>query len=625
MRRGRRRGHARGARADERAGALAAPGRARRHRAERHAPRRAQEPLAGALRALPAEYLVIDVGPGHAISRSTSCSPPTSRSRDRPRAAGDRDDLPLRARRVSPAPARTVARDRLRSAILDRALAEIGVLPPPLELVRKLAKTDKTLAELAWAEAQAMRVQLVVNQTRVRTDLELGAWMSGLVSRHYGVALDELGHIEHDDTVWLTVRRNKPLLVDSPASKSARNIERIARRVLALATSKTERHAAVAAPARGADALRGARRDALGERRGDPPRLQAPARDLRDGRPRHGVAPRRSASSPRPSASSTRRTTRCSIPCAAAPTTSRRSPSRSRRRSRLARRGPRSPPSSSCSRRSCARDRPRHRVHRRAPPQGARVARARARRDQREDEDRARAPAGARGGALRRSAGARLRARLRRRAREVPTPRPGAGPEDVPAPDARGDGSAGQGDRVSASASSARARRVFGALLFVLALVPRALRRRSRGRASRCGTGTTTTSARDASPRGSATRTTASSPAGSSGTRGATTRSATARSSRSSTASSARTTPSPPSPTRFTGASLAVVTWALARYALSPWRARGGGAHRRASSGAHPLRGARDDRAARRAADARRVLGRRARPPAARGASSPAR
>src|ERR1700684_3376545 len=84
-----------------------------------------------------------------------------------------------------------------------------------------------------------MRVQLVVNQTRVRTDTELGAWMSGLVSRHFGVALDELGHIEHDDTVWLTVRRNKPLLVDSPASKAARNVERVARRVVALATARS--------------------------------------------------------------------------------------------------------------------------------------------------------------------------------------------------------------------------------------------------------------------------------------------------------------------------------------------------------------------------------------------------
>ena len=117
------------------------------------------------------------------------------------------------------------------------------------------------LAELAWAEAQRLRVQLVVNQTRVRTDLELGAWMSGLVARHYGVALDELGHIEHDDTVWLTVRRNKPLLVDSPTCKSARNLERIARRVLALAAAQAGRsgRGPAADPDRGADALRRAR------------------------------------------------------------------------------------------------------------------------------------------------------------------------------------------------------------------------------------------------------------------------------------------------------------------------------------------------------------------------------
>ena len=46
---------------------------------------------------------------------------------------------------------------------------------------------------------------------------------------------------------------------------------------------------------------------------------------------------------------------------------------------------------------------------------------------------------------------------------------------------------------------------------------------------------------------------------------------------RSSTASSARVTPSPPWPTRSTGAALAVVTWALARHALSTGRARAAG------------------------------------------------
>ncbi len=195
-----------------------------------------------ALRALPAEYLVVDVGPGHgdlALDLMLAADIPIAVTVPEPPAIETTYRFVRAAfrRRLR----RALARDKLRSSILDRVLAEIGVLPPPIELVQKLAKTDKTLAEIAWAEARAMRVQLVVNQTRVRTDTELGAWMSGLVSRHYGVALDELGHVEHDDTVWLTVRRNKPLLVDSPASKSARNIERIARRVLALATSKAER------------------------------------------------------------------------------------------------------------------------------------------------------------------------------------------------------------------------------------------------------------------------------------------------------------------------------------------------------------------------------------------------
>jgi flagellar biosynthesis protein FlhG len=65
--------------------------------------------------------------------------------------------------------------------------------------------------------------------------------MSTLCQRHYGVTLDELGWVENDDTVWLAVRRRKPLLVDSPTSKAARNIERIARRVVALTTAKLER------------------------------------------------------------------------------------------------------------------------------------------------------------------------------------------------------------------------------------------------------------------------------------------------------------------------------------------------------------------------------------------------
>jgi flagellar biosynthesis protein FlhG len=202
-----------------------------------------------ALRALPVDYVVVDVGAGHGhpgLDVMLASDLPIAVTVPEPPAI----ETTYRFLRVAfrRRLRRALIRDRLRSSLVERALLEMGALPPPIELVHKLARVDRALADLAWAEAQALRVQLVVNQTRVRTDAELGAWMSGLVARHYGVAFDELGHIEHDDTVWLTVRRNKPLLVDSPASKSARNVERIARRVLALATAKASSERAAPTP-----------------------------------------------------------------------------------------------------------------------------------------------------------------------------------------------------------------------------------------------------------------------------------------------------------------------------------------------------------------------------------------
>lgn len=198
--------------------------------------------LMGQLRAIPADYLVVDVGPGMApfpvdtmlgadISVCVTVpEPPAIEATYRFFRAAYRRRL-----------RRSLMRDRFRLPVIDRAIAEVGMLPAPLDVVRALERMDKRLAELAWAEAGRMHMQLVVNQTRVRTDLELGVWMSELAARHYGVSVDDLGHIEHDDTVWLSVRRHKPLLVDSPTSKAARNLERIARRVIALLAAHAER------------------------------------------------------------------------------------------------------------------------------------------------------------------------------------------------------------------------------------------------------------------------------------------------------------------------------------------------------------------------------------------------
>jgi len=191
------------------------------------------------LRALPAEYVVVDVGPGHgpvAVDLMLAADLAVVVTVPEPPAIETTYRF-LRAafvRRVR----RSLLTDKFRLGLFDRALRGIGFLPSPIELVRALTKVERELANLAWMEARRLRLHLVVNQTRVRADQDLGQQMCDLSGRHYGVALDELGHVEHDDTVWLAVRRNRPLLIDSPASKAARNMERISRRVLALLTAR---------------------------------------------------------------------------------------------------------------------------------------------------------------------------------------------------------------------------------------------------------------------------------------------------------------------------------------------------------------------------------------------------
>jgi len=80
----------------------------------------------------------------------------------------------------------------------------------------------------------SFRFHIVLNQTRVRADLELGDLMRTATRRRLGIHLDYLGHIDYDDTVWNCVRMRRPLLVESPGTKASRSIEKIARRTLGI-------------------------------------------------------------------------------------------------------------------------------------------------------------------------------------------------------------------------------------------------------------------------------------------------------------------------------------------------------------------------------------------------------
>ncbi len=174
-----------------------------------------------------------------------------------------------------------------------------GGMPSPLDLYHAAKETDPALAARVLEEIQRFRPRLVVNQTRTRADLDLGAQLRSAGRRRLGLNIDYLGHLESDDAVWLAVRKRRPLIVDYPEAKVSKNVERIVRRLLA--TEQGER--AFDPPKRTEEQTL---YEVLGDRsrrqrRGDSPRVEAHARDVRqrvDGRvrPVHARAARGRAS-----------------------------------------------------------------------------------------------------------------------------------------------------------------------------------------------------------------------------------------------------------------------------------------------------------------------------------------
>ena len=135
---------------------------------------------------------------------------------------------------------RLLIKDRFRLRMVDRVLGELPPMPAPLDVVHALARYETSIAEMAASELGQLRPRLVVNGIRLRQDNELGNAMCDIAQRYLGVRMDHLGQIDQDDSVWLSVVRKRPILIDSPTSKSARHLERIARRVMALVTAREQ-------------------------------------------------------------------------------------------------------------------------------------------------------------------------------------------------------------------------------------------------------------------------------------------------------------------------------------------------------------------------------------------------
>jgi len=100
------------------------------------------------------------------------------------------------------------------------------------DILREIEAVDNSLVGAARALVAEMGLTLVTNQARDDADRRFGAQTAAVVRRHFGAPLSYAGFVHHDDAVWRTLRRGKMFMVDASRSRAAEDVRRLTRNLL---------------------------------------------------------------------------------------------------------------------------------------------------------------------------------------------------------------------------------------------------------------------------------------------------------------------------------------------------------------------------------------------------------
>jgi flagellar biosynthesis protein FlhG len=82
------------------------------------------------------------------------------------------------------------------------------------------------------AEIAHMRPNLIINQVRSQADIDIGYSIQSICRKYFGIEMNFPGYLDYDQSVWQSVRKRKPLLIEYPNSKLVNNFDRIVNRLI---------------------------------------------------------------------------------------------------------------------------------------------------------------------------------------------------------------------------------------------------------------------------------------------------------------------------------------------------------------------------------------------------------
>lgn len=117
--------------------------------------------------------------------------------------------------------------------LIDQAMnAKLSTNSTPADLVEKVIQINPEMGRKLQKEINAFAPKLVINQVRTQSDIDIGFSMRIICKKYFGISLDYIGYLEYDATVWQSVKKRKPLLMEFPNSSLVGNFDRIVHRLL---------------------------------------------------------------------------------------------------------------------------------------------------------------------------------------------------------------------------------------------------------------------------------------------------------------------------------------------------------------------------------------------------------
>lgn len=107
-----------------------------------------------------------------------------------------------------------------------------GASASPADLIKKISDMDPELGMRVKAEMAQFRPNLIINQVRSQADIDIGYSIQSICRRYFGIEMTFPGYLDYDQSVWQSVRKRKPLLIEYPNSKLVNNFDRIVHRLI---------------------------------------------------------------------------------------------------------------------------------------------------------------------------------------------------------------------------------------------------------------------------------------------------------------------------------------------------------------------------------------------------------